>query len=59
MNEGRTLGEVVRNGRLHRAVMELAQAVHKWSGREAALPERSGVVARVRIGLARRVYGAA
>ena len=59
VNEGRTLGEALRNGRLHRAVVELAQTVRKWSGREAALPARSGVVARVRLGLARRVYGAA
>jgi pilus assembly protein CpaE len=59
VNEGRTLREAARNGRLHRAVGELAQAVHEWSGRKAALPERSGVLARVRLGLARRVYGAA
>jgi pilus assembly protein CpaE len=59
VNEGRTVGEAARNGRLHRAVLELAQAVREWSGREAALPERSGVLARVRLGLARRVYGAA
>jgi pilus assembly protein CpaE len=59
VNEGRTVGEAARNGRLHRAVVELAQAVHEWSGRETALPARSGVLARVRLGLARRVYGAA
>jgi pilus assembly protein CpaE len=59
VNEGRTVGEVARNGRLHRAVVQLAQAVRQWNGRETALPDRTGVLARVRLGLARRVYGTA
>ena len=59
VNEGRTLGEAVRNGRLHRAMLELAQVVHEWNGREPLVPARSGVLARVRLGIARRVNGAA
>jgi pilus assembly protein CpaE len=59
VNEGRTVGEAERNGRLHRAVVELAQTVHEWSGREPVLPARSGVLARVRLGFARRINGAA
>jgi pilus assembly protein CpaE len=58
-NEGRLLAEAAPHGHAHRAIVELGRCARTWCGQEDPPPARTGLLERVRLGLARRGYGTA
>ncbi len=58
-NEGQSLGEASPYGHAQRAMVELARQVLAWCGHADPSPARTGLLERVRLGLARRANGAA